>query len=650
MRNLAYRRGSGGIGIVWLFALSLLPAVLAGAYLVHDAYRTERTRLELQALQTARQLSQTVDTALAEARGRLLVLAALPQLRPLQAAAFYQQAKAVLAHDQLAEAIVLIDGSGQQLLNTMRPLGAPLPKTGHQELLERTFRTGQPAVSDLYVGGSSRRHFVAIEAPVLDQGRVSLALDMGIPPERLGRILQAARLPDGWVAALLDSRGIIISRSVNAARFAGQPGTADLLAHMGGHAEGTLASHTLEGEPSFVAHTRSDASGWSVLVGMRRSILEQHMLDTLTLNSALMATFFASGMALALLFTIQLRAALRQLGAAMDAAADGDADADAPPRGPRETVRLALQFNRMQLARRKAEAQLRLAASVFSASGEAIIIADRDANIIDVNQAFVELTGYRRDEVLGRNPRLLNSGRHDKAVFAALFRTLDASSHWHGELCNRRKDGSEFVCLMTLNAVRNGDGRISHYVALMSDISDHAAQKEHIEKLAYHDSLTHLPNRRLLADRLQQALLAAEREHRQVEVCCLDLDGFKPINDRHGHEAGDQVLREVAARLTGALRPNDTAARLGGDEFVLLLTNVDASHGSDAILERVLLALRAPITLDSGAVVEVSASIGVASYPLHGREPDLLLRRGDQAMYMAKQAGRNCLRHFQQPA
>lgn len=650
MRILAYRRRHGGVGIVWLFALSLLPAVLAAGYLVYDGYRSERKQLEQQALQTARRLSLLIDAALAETRGQLQVLAASPQLRPLQAAAFYQQAQAVLAHDQLAEAIVLLDGSGQQLLNTMRPLGAPLPKTGHPALLERTFRTGQPSVSDLYIGGSSGRHFVAIEAPVLDQGRVSHALDMGITPERLGRLLQAARLPEGWIAALLDGRGVIICRSVNGARFSGQTGTADLLAHMREHAEGTLASHTLEGAPSFVAHTRSDTSGWSVVVAMRRSILEQNMLGTMTLNTAVMATFFTSGLALALLFTAQLRAALRQLGAAMDAAADGDADAAAPPRGPRETVRLALQFNRMQQARRKAKAQLRLAASVFSASGEAIIIADRDANIVDVNQAFAELTGYQRDEVLGRNPRLLNSGRHDKAFFAAVFLSLKERNNWFGEICNRRKDGSLFVSLMTLNAVRDGADQINHYVALMSDISERVAQKEHIEQLANFDSLTQLPNRRLLADRLQRALLAAEREHLQVEVCCLDLDGFKPINDRHGHEAGDQVLCEVARRLAGTLRPHDTAARLGGDEFVLLLTNVEAGHGGDAILERVLLALNAPIKLASGAVVEISASIGVATYPLHGREPELLLRCGDQAMYQAKQAGRNCLRRFQQAA
>jgi diguanylate cyclase (GGDEF)-like protein len=161
--------------------------------------------------------------------------------------------------------------------------------------------------------------------------------------------------------------------------------------------------------------------------------------------------------------------------------------------------------------------------------------------------------------------------------------------------------------------------------------------------------LTQLPNRRLLTDRLQQALLNAERQHSKLAVCCLDLDGFKPVNDVHGHEAGDLVLIEVAGRLGKALRPNDTAARLGGDEFVLLLTNIQNQQEYDAIFDRILQAIAAPIVLEGGATVRVTASIGMASYPCDGQDPDQLLRYGDKAMYRAKQAGHNCVRYYSAP-
>ena len=633
-------------GIGWLFAAALVPGIVAASFLFYEIYRTERQQLEQGALQTARALSTGLERELAAMRGKLEILATSTALQAGDLRTFYDQAGKVLATEPLAEAIVLIDDSGQQIVNTLRPYGSALPKSGHQDMVRRTFETGRPIVSDLYIGGVAQRPFVAVEVPVFRDGKVAYALDMGISAERLNRLLVEQHLPKGWIGNILDSQGTVVARTHNPASAVGRKATPDLMAAMARSAEGTLASHTLEGVPSFVAFSRSSLSNWTIAVAMTRDVLFANRFLPLTLAGLTIVAFVVAGAILAWLFSRRVRESLASLEMVTQAATRGDLDVMAALAGPREIARLAERFNQMQEARKDAEARLRLSASVFSSANEGIIIADRDRRIIEVNAAFTEITGYTRDDVIGKNPRILQSSRQSAEFYEAMWRSLDAEGRWQGELWDQRKDGTPFAVHMTLGTVRDASGKIAHYIALFSDVTAAQRQQEEIERLAYYDPLTRLPNRRLLSDRIEQALAVAARHATCVAVCYLDLDRFKPINDRFGHEFGDVLLIEVARRLQGAVRTHDTVARLGGDEFVLLLTDLKSETESEPILDRVLQLLAERFTLGNGHAVEISASIGIAFFPGDGTNADALLRHADQAMYEAKRAGHNRVHRF----
>ncbi len=291
--------------------------------------------------------------------------------------------------------------------------------------------------------------------------------------------------------------------------------------------------------------------------------------------------------------------------------------------------------------RKETEEKLRLAASVFTHTSEAITITTAQGVIIDVNDAFTRITGYARVEALGKKPSLLSSGRHDAAFYASMWRELIANGHWSGEIWNRRKTGEVYAENLTINAVHDASGRVEQYVGLFSDISAlkrHQAQLEHI---AHYDALTNLPNRVLLADRLQQGLAQAQRRGQLLAVAYLDLDGFKAINDEHGHEVGDRVLVVLSDLMRQTLREGDTLARLGGDEFVVVLVDLVDVASCEPMLTRLLAAAAQPVDI-GGCKVQVSASLGVTFYPQMGEvDADQLLRQADQAMYKAKVAGRN---------
>ena len=290
--------------------------------------------------------------------------------------------------------------------------------------------------------------------------------------------------------------------------------------------------------------------------------------------------------------------------------------------------------------RKQVETSLKLAASVFTHAKEGIMITDADGMIVDVNTTFTDITGYQRKEILGQNPRIFKSGMQSDDFYQKMWRTLIETGHWSGEVWNRRKNGEVYAQVLTVSAVRDTDGNTQNYVALFADIT---TQKEHqvqLEHIAHYDSLTNLPNRILLADRLQQAIAQSQRRGYSLAVVYLDLDGFKLVNDRYGHDMGDELLITITERLKLALREYDTLARIGGDEFVAVLVDFEKQQDCEAILDRLLLAASNPVTV-KGQIMQVSASIGVTLFPYDGVDADLLLRHADQAMYLAKQAGKN---------
>ncbi len=292
--------------------------------------------------------------------------------------------------------------------------------------------------------------------------------------------------------------------------------------------------------------------------------------------------------------------------------------------------------------------RLRLAAAVFEYAHEGIMICDAKGDICEVNPTFSELTGYRADEVVGKNPRILSSGRHDRIFYNALWQQIEQKGYWRGEIWDQRKDGTRFASLMTISAIYNAQRQVTHYFSVFSDVTQLKLHQERLDLLAHYDTLTHLPNRVLLADRMQQAMVRAQRKQLLLAIAYLDLDGFKPVNDRYGHEAGDRLLVTIAKRLQETLRSEDTVARIGGDEFVLLLGALTHRNECQPVIDRLLTRLAEPIQLSADAEVQVSGSIGISLYPSDGLDADLLLRQADQAMYQAKLAGRHCFRFYQE--
>ena len=290
-------------------------------------------------------------------------------------------------------------------------------------------------------------------------------------------------------------------------------------------------------------------------------------------------------------------------------------------------------------------AAIKQAASVFENAHDGIIICDADKTIVDVNPAFSRVTGYSKEEAVGRRPHFLASGRHDAAFYRAMQEHLEAHDYWEGELWNRRKGGDLYVERLCIAAIRGGNDVVTQYIGVFSDITVVKMQHEKLELLAHHDALTGLPNRVLLSDRMEQAMASATRSGKLVAVCFLDLDGFKAINDRYGHEAGDAFLVEVARRLTAAARGEDTVARLGGDEFALLMVGFDSIGQAQRAIVRMMEAINPPIML-LDRILSITASMGATIFPDDSADPDTLLRHADQAMYLAKQAGKNCFKLF----
>ena len=310
-----------------------------------------------------------------------------------------------------------------------------------------------------------------------------------------------------------------------------------------------------------------------------------------------------------------------------------------------EGTHFGVLLGRDASARIAAESKLRLAARVISRSGEGIIISDAKGLIVEVNKAFETITGYSRADALGRNPNFLSSGRQDKEFYRRMWQTLHAEGFWQGEIWNRRKNNEIVPEGLSLSAIRDDGGEITHYVATFSDVTEAKANEARIQHMAHHDFLTGLPNRFLLTDRFKQVAAAAERNDTRYALLFIDLDRFKNVNDTLGHSIGDQLLRDVASRLGSIVRGTDTLSRQGGDEFLVLLGEVETPEAAAIVARKLMQVLGEPFLLD-GHPITVTPSIGIAVSPEDGTDLDSLLKHADLAMYDAKQQGRNNYQFF----
>ena len=286
-----------------------------------------------------------------------------------------------------------------------------------------------------------------------------------------------------------------------------------------------------------------------------------------------------------------------------------------------------------------------LLARALEAAANAVMIADRDGRIVWVNDAFCRLSGYGRDEVIGRTPGLLKSGKQSPDFYRDLWETIASGRTWQGELVERRRDGSLWTANQVITPLLDESGRVTHFVAIQHDVTAITREREEIQRLAYHDSLTGLPNRASFLESLERGIARAAPDQRLIALLFLDLDDFKPINDALGHAAGDELLVAVAERLRAAVRKTDAVARLGGDEFAVLLTDVEHPDTAGALAGKLVDRIGQPYML-SGRRIEVGVSIGISVYPRDGATVDTLLSHADAAMYAAKARGRRQYRFF----
>lgn len=315
---------------------------------------------------------------------------------------------------------------------------------------------------------------------------------------------------------------------------------------------------------------------------------------------------------------------------------------EVPQGGKNEIGKLTATFNKMSAILYESEKSMKLASTIYEANANAIVVTDENNLIVQVNPAFTRITGYSHDEVIGKNPGFLKSGRHDDAFYQGMWHAITNLGHWQGEIWDRRKDGGIYAKATDIIMLRNADGSVYRHVAQFSDITEQKEKAELTQWQAHYDPLTNLPNRRLFHDCLRQTIKQAHRNQLPLALLFVDLDHFKQINDSLGHATGDALLMEAARRMCSCVRETDTVSRLAGDEFTIILSELVDISQTKRIAAIIVEQLAMPFYfLNDETDHYISASIGIALYPQDAKHFEGLLKCADKAMYAAKGAGRN---------
>jgi diguanylate cyclase (GGDEF)-like protein/PAS domain S-box-containing protein len=336
----------------------------------------------------------------------------------------------------------------------------------------------------------------------------------------------------------------------------------------------------------------------------------------------------------------KLHDAMAEIQGDMNLSRRADVDTNNPDIGE-----MARNFNLLVEKLEHANERLQLFVKMFDNSGEAIVITDAQRKIIAVNPAFYRITEYSEEEVIGNDPKVLSSGRQDAKFYQAMWRSIDETGMWQGEIWNRRKGGEIYPEWLSIGTVKNAHNEVINYIAVFSDITRRKEAEARIEHLAHYDSLTLLPNRALFSDRLKHALLAGIRNHKKSALLFLDLDRFKSVNDTMGHLAGDMLLQSVANRLKSCVRESDTICRQGGDEFMILLAEINGVADAETVARKIVNAMLEPHRIGDKELV-ITFSIGISICPDDATDDEMMIKHADDAMYQAKDSGRNNYKLF----
>ena len=553
------------------------------------------------------------------------------------------------------DGVFVVDQTGQVIADTPLSAGRVGLNVKDRSYFTSVMANGKPFISSPLVGKKSLHPVIVMAVPLQDkQGRitgvVAGAIDLS-QPNFMDRLTENHFGRTGETFLVTPQTRTIVSTSdkKRVMEVLPAPGVSPWIDRFMAGYEGSAVTINPHGLEVLVSVKQVPVAGWytSVILSTEEAYGPINEVRTLIFILTPLAGLLIAGLIWWMLQR-QLRPLMDTTQTIAGFAASDEPAQPLPVTRPDEVGALIGGFNHLldilrtrQQALHDSKSELQLLASVFTHSSEGILITAADHSVIDTNQAFSRITGFTAKEVRGLNPRHVVIAPQSDEFYATLLRSLESDGEWHGELWNRRKNGDVFAALMTISTVHNLAGDVMHYVWLFSDITRIKENEQQLERIAHFDALTKLPNRLLLTDRLQQGLVQAQRRGQSLAIVFLDLDGFKEVNDKHGHAAGDQLLIEVAGRMKHALREGDTLARLGGDEFVAVLLDVADIQRCEPMLNRLLTAASVPVHFGD-AMLQVSASLGVTFYPqAMDIEADQLLRQADQAMYRAKLTGKN---------
>lgn len=656
------------IGLATTFVLSIM--LLAQALLTFSAARAElaasqSSQLELLVSRVAEELDDKVAMRLDVLEVMAKNMPSTLRTQPTEVEHLFRDSPTLVT---LFDDLYLFTPEGLLTVDWPIKAGRRGLDMTDRDYIQGVILRGETTLSNPVWGRATKQPIIVIATPIKDSaGRLSgiLAGVVNLHRSRLLAPLSSTRVGQSGYFYLVGPERLTImhpdrSRLLQPIAPAGANTAMDqaLRAASAGSTEGLSST----GEPSLLSYARLARTGWT-LVATLPSHEALAPIAKLKLN---VMAFTALTLLLSIgVIVFMVRRFTRPLEVLTDFLKSSKTLAVPPPlrRSCRETDRLSEAFSQFMAVQKAtqdaldhanqitsaANANLRIAAIAFE-SQEGMFITDAQHVILRINQAFTDITGYAAEDAVGQTPHLLSSGRHGPAFYADMHEQLQAHGSWQGEVWNRRKNANIYPQWLTITAVVDGDGVLTHYVSTLTDISQRKAAESEIQTLAFYDTLTQLPNRRLLQDRLQQALAANLRSRATGALLFLDLDNFKLLNDSSGHDHGDLLLQQVAQRLTHTVREGDTVARLGGDEFILVLNNLgdtlaEAATRAEAIGEKILITLNQPYFLN-GREHHNSPSIGVTLFNDQPCSVDDLMKQADLAMYEAKSSGRNTMRFF----